>query len=157
MKIYKILFFAILIVLTAIAFSPVYAIENEKIDQTEYDNVEENYESYKSCGKLDNKPALMEDIPPSIPKIIHIIYLVIQIAVPVVLVIFGSLDLFKGLYSQKDDEIKKGQQTFVKRLIAAAIVFFVFMIVKLFVGAVADSDKNQIVKCAECFIENECD
>lgn len=157
MKIYKVLFFATLFIFSVTIFSPAYAIENETLNQEQYTNVEENYKNLLSCGAINGKKALIEDIPPSVPKIVHIIYLVIQIAVPILLVIFGTLDLFKGLYAQKEDEIKKGQQMFVKRLIAAAIVFFVFMIVKLLIGAVADSNGNQIINCAECFIENNCD
>ena len=42
-----------------------------------------------------------------IPDTVHTIILVIQIAVPVVLVILGMLDLFKGITAQKEDEIKK--------------------------------------------------
>lgn len=158
MKIYKFLF---LIIISCFAFSlfsnDIYAIKEEKIDQTIYNNYEERDNGFKSCGKVDGKNAIIEDIPPSVPKIVHIVYLAIWIAIPIVLVVFGSIDLIKGVIAQKEDEIKKGQQTFIKRLIAAAIIFMVFMIVKLVVGAVADSNKNQIIKCAECFIENNCD
>lgn len=92
------------------------------------------------------------EIDVKIPDLVHKIILVIQIAVPVILVIFGMLDLFKGLTAQKEDEIKKGQQTLVKRLIAAAIVFFVVVIVKLLIGFVAGDDKDSIMKCASCFV-----
>ena len=95
MKIHKLLFLTILIVTVVTIFSPVYAIENEKIDQTEYNNIENekdgngNFVDFLSCGEVDGKDALIEDIPQSIPKTIHIIYLIIQIAIPVVLVVFG--------------------------------------------------------------------
>jgi hypothetical protein len=79
------------------------------------------------------------------------------VAVPVVLVIMGSLDLFKGISAQKEDDIKKGRQMFVKRLIAAALVFFVFVIVKLVVGFAADGTGSKIMNCAQCFIEGKCD
>ena len=156
MKIYKILFLILFMTVAVIAYSPIHAIENENIDQTEYEGVIDNYKGFKSCGAIDGKSDIITGIPPSIPKVVSIIYLVIQIAVPIVLVVLGSLDLFKGIYAQKDEEIRKGQQVFVKRIIAAAIVFFVFMIVKLFIGFAADSNSNQIVKCVECFIENKC-
>lgn len=87
-----------------------------------------------------------------LPDTVHKVILVIQIAVPVILVIFGMLDLFKGITAQKEDEIKKGQQTFVKRLLAAALVFFVVLIVKLLIGFVADGEKESITNCANCFI-----
>lgn len=121
---------------------------NNYIDTTEQDNY--NLEGLVSCG------GLIDNIPTLIPKVVSIIYTVIQIAVPVVLVIMGSLDLFKGITAQKEDEIKKGQQTFIKRLIAAAIVFFTFVIVKFVISLVADTSGNAILECAECFLENDC-
>ena len=89
-----------------------------------------------------------------LPNMVSTIILVIQIAVPIVLVIFGMIDLFKGIIAQKEDEIKKGQQTFIKRLIAAAIVFFVVIIVKLLISFVAGDDEQEktIMDCANCFI-----
>lgn len=95
-----------------------------------------------------------------IQNIVSTIILAIQIAVPVLLVIFGMIDLGKAVVASKEDEIKKGQQTFIKRLIAAAIVFLVIFVVKLLVNIVASStentgdeiDSNSIWKCANRFI-----
>lgn len=84
--------------------------------------------------------------------ITHTVILIIQIAVPVILVIFGMIDLMKGIMAQKEDEIKKGQQTFIKRLVAAAIVFFVVAIVKLVFTFVADDKNGNMLNCANCFI-----
>ena len=85
-------------------------------------------------------------IPSGIPsKIAYIIALavkIIQIAVPILLIVWGMLDLGKAVIAQKEDEIKKGQATFIKRLVAAAIVFFVVVIVKLLVNLVADGSAN---------------
>lgn len=86
-------------------------------------------------------------IDDQIPNIVSMIIKVIQIAVPVLLVIFGSIDLVKGITSQKEDEIKKGQQIFIKRLIAGALVFFVIAVVKLLISAVS-GDKDSIMTCA---------
>ena len=89
-------------------------------------------------------------IDTKIPNTVHTIIVVIKIAVPVLLVIFGMLDLFKGLSASKEDEIKKGQQLFIKRLISAAIIFFVISIVQLLVSFVAGDEG--IMTCANCFI-----
>lgn len=90
-------------------------------------------------------------IDAKIPNTVHTIIVVIKIAVPIIVVIFGMMDLFKGLIAQKEDEIKKGQQIFIKRLIAAAIVFFVVSIVQFLVSFVS-SDEPGIMNCANCFI-----
>ena len=78
---------------------------------------------------------------------IHNIIVIIKVAVPVILVILGMLDFAKGVTSGKEDEIKKGQGIFVKRLIAGACVFFVVTIVQL-VMSVVSSDDNSFWNCA---------
>ncbi len=116
----------------------------------------ETYNNYTSaitsCGG-----GMLTKIPVILPKVISIMYTVIQVAVPVVLVIMGSLDLTKSITAGKEDEMKKGQQLFIKRLISAALVFVVFIIVKLLISVVADNSANNIMECAECFISNKCD
>ncbi len=75
-------------------------------------------------------------IPAGIVGVVRAIYTLIKIAIPLILIIMGMLDLGKAVISQKGDEIKKQQGIFVKRFISAALVFFVFAIVKLVVGIV---------------------
>ncbi len=92
-----------------------------------------------------------------IPNTIHLIIVVLKIAIPVLLVILGMMDLLKGVAASKEDEVKKGQQMFIKRLIAAALVFFVFTIVSLIINA-ADTKGENVMDCANCFINgiNKC-
>ncbi len=93
-------------------------------------------------------------IDPKLPNTVHMIIVIIQIAVPILLVVFGMMDLVKAVMAGKEDEIKKGQQTFIKRIIAAAIVFFVIVVVKFVISLVADSDnKAGIISCANCFLK----
>ena len=116
----------------------------------------ETYNNYTSsvtsCGG-----GMLTKIPTVIPSVISILYIVIQIAVPVILVIIGSLDLMKGITASKEDEIKKGQQLFIKRLISAVLVFLVFIIVKLLISVVAYNTSSEIMECADCFIRKNCD
>ena len=95
-------------------------------------------------------------IDPQIPHTVALVYTILKIAIPVLLVILGMIDLLKGVTAQKEDEIKKGQQTFIKRLIAAVIVFFVFTIVQIVVSFAAGSDSSNIMDCAKCFINGSC-
>ena len=142
------LFVLLLVFFTIPCMDKIHAIDDPNILTDEYNNYEENY---VSCGL-----GLIKNIPSSIPKTTHIIYLAIMIAVPIVLVIFGMLDLIKGITAQKDDEIKKGQQILIKRLIAAALVFFVLAIVKLVIDFAGDKTSGKIISCTECFINNKC-
>lgn len=96
-------------------------------------------------------------IDEKIPNTVSIIVTVIKIAVPVLLVIFGMMDLFKSIIAQKEDEIKKGRQIFIKRLISGALVFFVFTIVQLVITFVAGKNsRGDIVSCMQCFINGKC-
>lgn len=94
-----------------------------------------------TCGEIN--------VPVEIAHIIGLAIQVIKIAVPILLIIWGMLDLGKAVMAQKEDEIKKGQQTFIKRLIAAAIVFFVVVIAEFLVGLLAGSDSQTITGCID--------
>lgn len=102
------------------------------------------------------------DIPGKVANMIYLAVMIIQIGVPIILIVWGMMDLGKAVMAQKEDEIKKGQQTFIKRLVAAAIVFFVVVIVKLLVGLVANDGANiqtcidNILKCSETDTAGEC-
>lgn len=99
-----------------------------------------------SCGNVT-------DIPLKVPQITTMVVNIMQVAVPVILIIMGSMDLFKGITAQKEDEIKKGQTMFIKRLITAAIVFFVVVISKLVVSFVAEeAEEDNLISCIDCFI-----
>lgn len=116
----------------------------------------ETYDNYNSGNVVSCGNKLLTDIPKILPKTIHLIYLVLEIVVPLLLIIFGSIDFVKAIIAQKDDEIKKGQQVFLKRLIVGVVIFFVFSIVKIIVSFAADSDKKvKIINCASCFINND--
>jgi len=104
-----------------------------------------------------------EGIPSKLAHVIYLIIRAIQVVVPILLIIWGMLDLGKAVMAQKEDEIKKGQQTFVKRVIAAILVFFVVAITELIIGLFAEGGStggngtlagcmNSIIKCST----NEC-
>lgn len=102
-----------------------------------------------SCGN-----GYLESIPVTIPLIGKIVYLLVQILVPIILILLGSFDLVKAVVSQKDDDIKKNQQIFIKRLISAALIFFVFAIVKMVISVVSSSNSTDIMDCVDCIIRN---
>ena len=133
--------------------SPMQASDCPKaisINRKKYELVSSSDSSKVNCGNIT-------DIPAKIPELTSLAITMVHIAVPVILVIMGSIDLFKGITAQKEDEIKKGQQIFVKRLILAALIFFVVVIVKLLISVVANFSNANISNCIDCFISNDCD
>ncbi len=102
--------------------------------------------TYVTCGSIKN-------LPYKVLQLSNTVINVLQIAVPVILIIMGSIDFLKAVSSSKDDDIKKAQGMFIKRLVMGALVFFVFVIVKLLISAIG-GDSDGIWGCVECFINN---
>ncbi|MFI3307325.1 MAG: hypothetical protein R3Y21_02035 [Mycoplasmatota bacterium] len=104
-----------------------------------------------SCGGIDDIPALL-------PGVVSLVVTMIKIVVPILLIIFGMLDLGKAVIQQKEDDIKKAQKIFISRIIAAVLVFFVVAIVQLVFGllASAGAEDEGISECIDCFISNNC-
>lgn len=67
---------------------------------------------------------------------------IIQWAIPVLLIIMGSIDLGKAVLASDDKEIKGATSKLVKRAIAAIAVFFVPLLVNLLINMVGDSGKG---------------
>ena len=67
---------------------------------------------------------------------------IIQIGIPIILIIMGSIDLGKAVLSSDDKEIKNATSRLVKRAIAAVAVFFVVMLVTVIMNMVADNNKG---------------
>ncbi len=123
---------------------------NEYDDPTINSNVtplSPDFDTY-SCGGN-----YLTGIPKKMVKLTKFIYIFLQVLVPIAIIILGSLDLLKAVAAQKEDEIKKGQQVFIKRLVGAAIVFFVFAIVKFVISIVSDNSTS-IINCVDCFLKN---
>jgi len=118
-------------------------------------NINQKY-SNLNTGKVSCGDGMVKNIPTTVTKTVNIAYRIIQVVVPIILIVMGMITLIKSVTAGKDDEIKKAQMAFVKKLIAGALVFFVFVIVKLIISVVADgSDKGNIMKCADCFLNNK--
>ena len=155
----KIVLFAIL-TLFMVQFScmcNVYAVNEENVDldpksdDNVYHNIPGANEDTYSCGSN-----MVNDVPGVLLDTVHIAYMIIQVVVPVVLIIMGMITLIKAVSSSKEDEIKKAQMGFVKKLISGALVFFIFVIVKLLVSFAATTDRApKIIDCMDCFLNGK--
>ena len=53
------------------------------------------------------------------------ILFIIRIAIPILLIVLGILDFVKAIFAGKEDEMKKAQSNFIRRVIAAIVVFLI--------------------------------
>ena len=81
------------------------------------------------------------------------IYPIIQIGIPIILIIMGSIDLGKAVMSSDDKEIKGATGKLIKRAIAAVAVFFVVTVVSLLMGMFAKTDIGQQNAWSKCWDE----
>ena len=74
------------------------------------------------------------DLAPIFKFIKYGLFPIIQIGIPILLIVMGSIDLGKAVMSSDDKEIKGATGKLIKRAIAAVAVFFVTTIVSLLMG-----------------------
>ncbi len=82
------------------------------------------------CGGLE----------PIVQFIKHGVFPVIQIGIPILLILMGSIDLGKAVISNDDKEIKGATGKLVKRALMAVAVFFVVTLVRVVFGWLAKTD-----------------
>lgn len=98
------------------------------------------------------------EIPDLIPSITRTIVTLIKIAVPLVLIIMGMLDILKSVIASDEKKIAEGKTKFLKRMIPAALVFFVVTILQFLVNIVspeATENEGNIWSCVDCMISDE--
>ena len=80
-----------------------------------------------------------EDLMPIVKFIKNGVFPIIQIGIPIILIIMGSIDLGKAVLSSDDKEIKGATSKLVRRAIAAVAVFFIVTLVSLVMNMFSDS------------------
>ncbi len=98
----------------------------------------ENYSEYEiindnggSSGNIENPNNCGDLFGDELVKLINDIMNVIRIAVPILLIVLGIVDFTKAVFSGDDKAMSKAQSTFIKRIVAAVIVFLVPIFVNL--------------------------
>ena len=68
------------------------------------------------------------------------ILMILQIAIPIALLIFGTLDLGKAVMAGDEKEIKAATGILIKRVVAAVAVFLLILIVSVVTGWVGGDE-----------------
>lgn len=83
-------------------------------------------------------------------EVVGFIVKAIWFGVPILLIIFGMIDLGKAVIASKEDEIKKATKAFGKRFLYAVAVFLVVWLVRTVLNLTAriagtDVDGNNVI------------
>ena len=65
------------------------------------------------------------------------LFTLIKILVPIILIIYGAIDLTKAVMASDDKEIKAATSKLIKRTVAAVAVFFIVTLVSIVMDLVA--------------------
>ncbi len=96
-------------------------------------------------------------------QIIGWVLWVFKIAVPIIIIAFGMIDLGKAVVASKDEEIKKSVKSLVMRCIAGIVIFFIPTIVGAIFSLVNEFNENkeykaEYDKCRVCITKpGSCD
>lgn len=80
---------------------------------------------------------------------VGIIIFAIKIAVPIILIVMGMVDLVKAVAGQNEDELKKATSKLVKKAVAAVAVFLVATIVAMLMGLIG-ANQYEDNGCMQC-------
>lgn len=84
-------------------------------------------------------------------RVLGYIVLVFKIVIPLLLIVFGMVDLGKAVVSSDEKAISKAVSTLIKRFVAAVVVFFVPTIVNaLFNVLTITTGVGDYDKCVTC-------
>ena len=98
--------------------------------------------------------SVCKDLAPFLTLVGYVVT-IIKIVIPLLLIIFGMLDVVKSVFAGKPDEVTKNLRSFAMRCIAAILIFFIPSIVGVLLNAVyqtGETDANGWRCCWEYVI-----
>jgi hypothetical protein len=127
----------LLVFILLISLKPVYA-ESKKITTHEYTPsimlIEGNPQySINGYNPSKNKISCGQLIDAETKQLIKEVLAYPRYIIPAIIIALGSLDLFKAVIAGKEDEMKKAQKTFMKRVIIGVLVYLVPALVNVII------------------------
>ena len=77
-------------------------------------------------------------------QIVGYAFLIFKIIIPILLIVWGMLDLGKAVVAAKDDEIKKATKSLAMRAVSAVAIFFVPTIVGIVLGLISSFNTDEV-------------
>lgn len=99
-------------------------------------------------------PSICTELSP-LWQVVGWILWVFKIAIPILIIVFGMIDLGKAVVASKDDEIKKALKQLMLRAVAGVVIFFIPNLVGLIFSMVNSwSDvEGEYKVCEYCIVD----
>ena len=126
-------------------------VENEKDEETEI--------PIDPDGEVTPASVCASPSYRKVMKVGGIILNLVRILVPIAIIIFGAIDLYKAITSSDDKRINKAAKSIIVRVIAGVAIFLLPGIVQFALNMVNEwSDyKNSWCCCTDCLLNPDCD
>lgn len=83
-------------------------------------------------------------------RLVGYFLMVFKIAIPIILIVLGMIDLGKAVISSDDKAISKSVKSLAMRVVAAVCIFFVPTVVTFVIGVVDTSVNDNSAICRAC-------
>ena len=101
------------------------------LNQKETSSIRQEYEEFSNSAGIalvyDCKSLIGDNLAKKIEKYFNII----KIAIPIMLIALGIVDFAQAVFAGDEEKMKKAQKTFIRRIIASALIFLTPILVKL--------------------------
>ena len=107
-----------------------WTLNTINVSSNQFDTMKKDNSSYSgdiSCNGIFGS----KDDPNSLRYLINEILMYPKIIIPAIVIGLGTLDFAKAVMASKEDEMKKAQKTFIKRVIIGITIFFVPLIMNV--------------------------
>ena len=128
---------------------------SQSYEKTEESTSSNDKNIHNKVTATENNICNMKDIPMALPIFISNIIKLFKIIVPIVLILMGMIDFTRAVISSDEKQMKESQSRFIRRILAAVIIFFVVAIVQFAFNAIG-ADNDNIVGCINCFVNGNC-
>lgn len=86
-----------------------------------------------------------------IVKVLRKVIWLVQLVIPIGLIIYGTIDLGKAVIASDEKEVKSAQSRLIKRIIYAAVIFFVPMLVGVVMDLVSAGGEGDTSSWSNCW------
>lgn len=140
MKLKKCSYLIILLLTFIVGINNSYAIDIMTVTKAELKYKQNDNDSEIIIMQIDNDKEEDEickelfgrkENPKSIRYFVNDILKYPKIIVPILVILLGMLDFGKAVIASKEDEMRKAQATFIKRVLIGIVIFFVPMILDI--------------------------
>ena len=84
-------------------------------------------------------------------KVIVAVIKLVMVIIPVALIVYRTIDLGKAVIASDEKEVKSAQSRLIKRMIYAALIFFVPMLVGVVMNLVSAGGEGDTTSWSNCW------